>query len=456
MISIGILIVFICSFAAWIYSALFLLLSIENHRFWKSNFQFDEPDGDNFPRVCVMVPCKGTEPDMHRNLTSFMRQNHPNFQVLFVVESRDDPAVDLIQQVCAENHRTHSRLLIAGRAMNNGQKVHNLCRAVDSLSNEIDIYAFADCDAATGDLWLQWLVDCIGRNGVGARTGYRWMTPGDKRIPTFLACSANNVLASMMGRGGHHLIWGGSWAIHRSIFKSTGIRDAWEGVVSDDLAASRALRLARLKILFGPKCVCTTEVKHTWSSLFEFFRRQLLIARRYTPGYWTTALLTTTAVQTSFWGGIAVATQLFFTGQHVWATAFACSVAGLYGLSIARAAIRQKMDVATDKTHQYPTSAGTFDLLGGPVTGLFMLMSFIASSIGNVITWRGIHYHLGPAGTVRLLGRSIEAPWPVGSDPKNCETTSSVTDSAGEPVATRISNCSNRKTSTSSNRRNAA
>lgn len=416
MFSIGIQILIILSVAAWLYSAMFLLLTIENRRHWKGNLRFTTPPGDNYPRVCVMVPCKGIEARMKQNLASLLRQNHPNFQVLFVVESFRDPAVHLIRQVMAENPIAQSEILVAGKAINCGQKVHNLCRAIDSLEDEIDIYAFADCDAAAGNMWLRWLVDCIGREGVGARTGYRWMKPGNKKLPTLLACTANNALAAMMGRGGHHLIWGGSWAIHRSVFRATGIREAWEGVVSDDLVASRALRLAKLKILFAPQCLCLTTVEYTWTTLLEFFRRQLLITRCYSPTYWTAALLTTIAVQVAFWGGVAASVSAGLAENFSLSLAFACSAAGLYMISIIRAAIRQNMGRKIDSNWRASRSARNFDLVASPLTGIFVLTSFLSSCIGNTLTWRGNHYHLGQGGTARLLGRSLGTTWPVGSE----------------------------------------
>ena len=414
MISTTILMLIVVGMTSWLYAGLFLVLTIENRRYWKRSLQLKTPTGDNHPRVCVMVPCKGIDPDMKRNLGSFLQQDHPNFRVLFIVESGHDPAVHLIQQVIREHPFAEAKAMVAGPAINRGQKVHNLCQAVDSLEDEIDIYAFADCDAASGSTWLRWLVDCIGREGVGARTGYRWMKPGNKSLPTLLACTANNTLAAMMGRGGHHLIWGGSWAIHRSIFRATGIRQAWEGVVSDDLASSRALKLAKLKILFDPQCLCSTTVKYTWSSLFEFYRRQLLITRRHAPVYWTVGLLTTVAVQIAFWGGIAATVSANRADNLFWSALFGYTAIGLYLVSIIRAAIRQNMGRRADSMWRNEKAARYFDLFASPLTGLFVLAAFLSSCLGNTITWRGNHYHLGPGGAGRLLGKAIGSQWPVG------------------------------------------
>ena len=403
-----------------------------------------------------MVPCKGIEAGMEQNIRAFLQQDHPNFRVLFVVESGHDPAVQLIHRLMRENPTTQSQVIVAKQATNRGQKVHNLCVAVDSLTDDIDIYAFADCDAATGSHWLQWLVDCIGREGVGARTGYRWMKPGNRRLPTLLACTANNAIAAMMGRGGHHLIWGGSWAIHRSVFRATGIRQAWEGTVSDDLVASEALRLSNLKILFDPQCLCTTKVKYTWSSLFEFFRRQLLIARRYAPSYWTTTLITTIAIQVAFWGGIAAAVYANEAGNQFWSNVFQISVAGLYLASVVRAAIRQNMGRRIDPQWRREKTARNFDLFASPLTGLFMLTALVASCIGNTIRWRGNQYHIGQGGAVRLTGRSIGDVWPIGAEDSVHGSTSALRPADENPTTLPFSKHSNEQANVPPRRRDTA
>ena len=442
--------------AAWLYSASFLILALENRRFWKCTLRTKVPAGQNHPRVCVMVPCKGIEPGMEQNVRSFLQQDHPNFQVLFIVESGHDPAVKLIHQVMREHWTTSAKVLVAHQANNSGQKVHNLCFAVDSLTDDIDIYAFADCDAATGSNWLQWLVDCIGREGVGARTGYRWMKPGNRRLPTLLACTANNAIAAMMGRGGHHLIWGGSWAIHRSVFRSTGIRQAWDGSVSDDLVATTALKLSNLKIVFDPKCLSTTTVKYTWTSLFEFFRRQLLIARRYAPTYWATTLATTIAGQVAFWGGIVAAVYATAAGNQFWSNAFQISVIGLYTASVARAAIRQSMGRRIDRGWKRKKTARNFDLFAAPLTGLFMLSALIASCIGNTIRWRGYHYHIGQGGAVRLLGKSIGDTWPIAAISSGDSPMSAPSPSDQTPTTLPFHKTSDANVTTSQRRQDAA
>ena len=231
-----------CIVASWIYSIAFLTLVAENHRFWRVHQKKPVPVTHTYARANVIIPCKGMEHQLRENLTALMHQDHPNYEITFVVERATDPAVQLIRNLQKENRCIKTRLVVAGRTEDCGQKVHNLRRATESLPIDVDVLVFADSDANPKSTWLRWIVNRIGRENLGARTGYRWMIPKNKKVPTLLGCTINNALTSFLGRGKHYLVWGGSWAIHRNIFDAVGIREAWSGVLSDDLVASRALK----------------------------------------------------------------------------------------------------------------------------------------------------------------------------------------------------------------------
>ncbi len=398
---------------AWVYSIAFLALLVENHRFWKVHQKKPAPLAHTYARANIIIPCKGMEHQLRENLTAFMQQDHPNYEVTFVVERTDDTSVQLIRNVQKENRCVRSRLVVAGRTEQCGQKVHNLRCATAELSKEVDVLVFADSDASPKRTWLRWLVNSVGREGLGARTGYRWMVPKNKKLPTLLGCTINNALASFLGRGKHYLVWGGSWAIHRNVFDAVGIREAWSGVLSDDLVATRALRSSNLDVEFEPQCVCTSAVEFTWASLTEFLRRQLLISRRYAPFYWFASLVVTTVATVGFWGGLVAGIVAMAQGASWGYWAFGSSV-GLYLMGVARAAIRQNIGRSNCPNWRGYRRAKKFDLFAGPLTALVSNFMLLMSTLGNTVTWRGITYFVGRGGRVILVGRSLgDRPWPV-------------------------------------------
>lgn len=399
--------------ASWVYSIAFLTLVAENHRFWRVHQKKPVPSTHTYARANVIIPCKGMEHQLRENLTAFLHQDHPNYEVTFVVERATDPAVQLIRNLQKENRCIKTRLVIAGRTEDCGQKVHNLRRATEDLSIDVDVLVFADSDANPKNTWLRWIVNRVGRENLGARTGYRWMFPKNKKVPTLLGCTINNALTSFLGRGKHYLVWGGSWAIHRNIFDAVGIREAWSGVLSDDLVASRALKSANLEIEFEPQCVCTTVVEFNWATLTEFMRRQLLIGRRYSPMYWLASMAIVVTSQVGFWGGLIGGAFAISAGYSIgyWAL---LSSAGLYLLGVARAGIRQNIGRSNDHTWRSYRRARKFDMFCGPFTGLATAAMMMMSAFGNTISWRGIKYFVGRGGRVLLVGRKLETNhWPV-------------------------------------------
>ena len=293
-----------------------MVLFAENRRFWKSH-QRPAPQQAVYPRVNVIIPCKGLDFRLRENLLAILLQDHPNYEVSFVVERGDDAAVPLIRQLQSEHRCLKTQLIISGRASDRGQKVHNLLAATSTLNDDISILVFADSDAGPGTAWLRWLVSSIGRKNLGARTGYRWMVPQKNNLPTLLAVTINNACAAMLGRGKRNLVWGGSWAIHRRIFDAVGLEQAWSRSLSDDLVASRAIRNAGLEIEFEPQCVCTTPVLFGWKSLTEFMRRQFLITRIHAPIWWLMTLTTTIVTQTGFWSGLVGGIVLHAAGNPI-------------------------------------------------------------------------------------------------------------------------------------------
>ena len=393
---------------SWIYSAVFLALVAENQRFWKVHRDSTTPLAHTYARACIIIPCKGLEHKLRDNLTGFMRQDHPNYEIFFVVERGTDPAVKLIQNLQQENRCVQSRLIIAGRAENCGQKVHNIRQATKQLSHEIDVLVFADSDANPEKTWLRWLVNGVGRENLGARTGYRWMMPLKNNFPTLVVCTINNALASMLGRGKHYLVWGGSWAIHRKVFEAIGIREAWYGVLSDDLVASRAIQRANLEIEFEPQCVCSSRVSYTTSEMLEFLRRQFLIGRRHSPKYWYGALFLVAGSLIGFWASIALGVWGVATGSSLgfWGL---LSGSLLYLMGVLRAGIRQNIGKRTFHQWRQFRKARKFDMFAGPVTATMTLVSLIQSMFGNEIIWRGIRYFIGGGGRVLILGRAMPA-----------------------------------------------
>ncbi len=394
---------------AWIYHGLLTLATWENRRFAESRIHRSVPGVLPWQRVGLIVPCKGAELGLADNLACFLRQDHPNYEVTFVVESEDDDAYQVIDELMQQAKPGLARIVVARLSVATGQKIHNLQAAIRVQPKDVNVLAFADSDIRPDVDWLRGLVFGLSKSGVGAVSGYRWFAPENETVANHLLYSFNSAAAALYGPGGHFLVWGGSWAIRRDYFEEAGVVSAWNGTLSDDLVASRTLRIAKLKVVFEPRAMVASHVDVSLLRLAEFVRRQFLIGRRYAPRMWMTSWAALSISLAAFWGSLGLLCLRFLTGQGFSGWLFA-NVVGLYGIGVARSGLRQDMIRIYFPTRQVAlSSARRFDTWLSPLTGAVLWAGFAASCVGNSIVWRGVGYFIAAGGRVQLLGRRLSA-----------------------------------------------
>ncbi|HLA83567.1 MAG TPA: glycosyltransferase [Thermoguttaceae bacterium] len=364
-------------------------------------------------QAMVFVPCKGVDIGLEANLRRFFQQDYDDYEITFVVESPWDPACDVISRVMARYPDRVSHLVVAGRAVDCGQKVHNLHTAVRRiLSSRIELLAFADSDARPRREWLRVLLGRLNENGsgkVGAVTGYRWMTPIRPSLANHLLYSINCGVATLLGSRRRYPIWGGSWAIRRDTFEAVGMIDAWRGTLSDDLVATRVLRRHHLDVCFEPACMVASPTDGTLGDHLEFLRRQYVISRCYLPSLWWCGLAWS-SLHAAGW--VAMGTLLVWAvaAGSSWTPAAAVACLTLYGLGVIRAAMRQKLlDLYVPGGSRRMAGASRFDIWGGFLAGLINAATIVGSSVGCRIRWRNIAYRLKPGGQTEILDHR----WPL-------------------------------------------
>lgn len=82
-------------------------------------------NGD-LPSVTILKPVKGIDDNLEDNLSSFFELDYPDYEIIFGVDSEDDPAVPIIERAKKKYDRINSRLVIDGRKSGLNPKVNNL------------------------------------------------------------------------------------------------------------------------------------------------------------------------------------------------------------------------------------------------------------------------------------------------------------------------------------------
>src|SRR5678815_652164 len=227
------------------------------------------------PFVSVIAPGRGLEPGLIDNLRPLVAQDYPRYEVLFVFDALDDPAIKIVNELkCLADIAT--RTVIAGPATDSGQKAHNLRVAVNEVDPQSEVLVFVDTDARPAKDWLRKLVAPLADETLGASTGYRWFIPDRGGIASRLRGVWNASVASALGADtARNFCWGGSTAIRRTTFEKLNIRERWLGTVSDDFLVTRVLKEASLAIYFVPQCLVASLGDCNFRELLEFTTRQI-------------------------------------------------------------------------------------------------------------------------------------------------------------------------------------
>jgi cellulose synthase/poly-beta-1,6-N-acetylglucosamine synthase-like glycosyltransferase len=358
--------------------------------------QLAQSPADYRPFATVIVPCRGREEGLEENLAALFEQSYPAYEVLFVTDSEADPALEIIQKVIkTKSSPAVARVLIAGAAVDCGQKVHNLRTGVDQVGEPSEVLVFVDSDARPGGDWLRSLVAPLIDDGLGAATGYRWFVPVKGGFASQLRSVWNASIASALGANRKsNFCWGGSTAIRRESFAQLRVREQWQGSVSDDFTMTRVLGEAKLPIHFVPACLVASPGDCDLAELLEFSNRQLKITRAYAARLWRPVLVGSALFCLVFFGGI-----FLVAARALFGLSFAIPLALLviiFLLGSAKASVRfRAVTMALPGEYSNWRRDLVAQMLLCPLASLLYLLNALAATFSRQITWRGITYELG-------------------------------------------------------------
>ena len=377
-------------------------------RYLQAELRNDYPEFTPF--VSVFVPCRGLDEGLRENIDALFTQDYPSFEIVFVTDRRDDPALRIIDKARRSfpgDSGPTMQVVIAGPATDSGQKVHNLRVAVSQADRQSEVFVFVDTDARPSAHWLRSLVAPLRDQSIGAATGYRWFVPVKGGLASYLRAVWNSSIASALGAAEKkNFCWGGSTAIRRATFHNCSVIEYWRGTVSDDFALTRCLHEADLRIKFIPQCLTPSFEDCGWRELVEFTNRQMKITRAYAAHLWKGVLFGSAIFVLVFFGGIALVFVRALLGLS-FATPLLILLI-IFAMGAMKAHLRLRA-VALAINDQRVRSIGTTlaHLFLWPFASLLYLCNALSAAFSRRITWRGISYELKSAGeTVIIRGES--------------------------------------------------
>ena len=95
------------------------------------------PLESQLPPVSILKPLKGVDPEIWESFCSHCEQDYPEFQLIFGVSDRGDPAIEVVRQLQAKYPNLPIELMVCGRVLGANIKVSNLAQMLPAARHEL-------------------------------------------------------------------------------------------------------------------------------------------------------------------------------------------------------------------------------------------------------------------------------------------------------------------------------
>ena len=236
------------------------------------------------PEAMVVLCLRGGDPFLSKCVRGLLTQDYPNYQVRFLVDHADDPAMPIIKNTLTDIAFNNYRVeVLASPLPNCSLKCSSLVQAIEGVPESIEIIALLDADTIPHSTWLRELATALVPMNVGAATGNRWYMPTH--------CSQGSITryawnaAAIVQMYWYDIAWGGTLAIKLDSIRRSGILDRWRNAYCEDTMVRRQLSTIGEKVVFVPTLMMINREDCTVASFHSWVKRQLLAARLYHP-FW--------------------------------------------------------------------------------------------------------------------------------------------------------------------------
>lgn len=397
---------FLLGFFAWAGLVLMLLglaSVLEGRRYARRRRDQFPPEISRESKAVILIPCRGLAFNFRQHCQTLLEQDHPNFELLFVVENEQDEAIGTIRNLMQEYRMTRMGLVFSGPAEDCSQKVHQLRVGLKHLPNNAKVVAFIDSDLQVKAHWLRWLCGRLEEPGVAAATGAVWAVPRKQSLVNNLHCSISNSVASLYGPKFAPGLWG-SWAIRVDRLEESRVAQVWNTAFSETWAAQAALFLNGEQIRFEPRSIGVRTVQTDWRALRQALVRWFKSHQPCFPTASRLLLLAGLMMQAGFWFAISKGV-MSFTTQPFNSFVYLALAGAIYGTSVLTGLVRGQLGKLYAADSRFNRMARRWDCWAWPINSALIVIGNLASRMVNRVRWQDLVYRLDGLGRLSLVGR---------------------------------------------------
>ena len=329
------------------------------------------------PPISNLKPVRGLDPDAYENFASFCQQDYPEYEIIFCVDSSDDPVMPVIKKLQHDFPDRQIRVLFGSGRKATNDKVAKLARLAQEARYEHLVISDSDARVKRDYLWS--LISPLADVSVGAVTCF-YVSTGEKTpidslqsIGMVSDFYAGLLVARQLD--GVKFALGPTIATTRAHLAKFGGYSAIENKPADDLLVGRLIAETGYEVRLLPYTIETVADYQSLRELLSKRIRWLVVMRNMRPWGHLGLIFT----QGLLWCFIAVAVRPTWSiGLGFYSTYIAFRIAitwmiGVWGLK--RAAFLKTMPLI---------------IVWDALASLLWLTSFLRSTIH----WRGSRYHI--------------------------------------------------------------
>ncbi len=357
-------------------SVYYLLALYSAARFFRVSRRENVRNTDFLPPVSCLKPIKGLDEGAYENYASFCRQDYPEYEIVFCLDS-NDPAVPVIEKLIRDFPERRIRMLFGSGRVAINDKVARMTR----LTNEAqyDIFSITDGDVRVGPDYLRAVAAAFRDPNVGAATCLYISTTEENFVESLQSISmTSDFFAGILVAwqlDGVKFTLGQSILATRKAIESFGGYPVLENRPGDDLYTGRLIAEHGFDTKLLPYVV---QVVPDYGSLRDLIHKRLR---------WITGMRLMRP-----WGHFG----LLFTWGLPWAL-FAVAVHPAVGIAAAYVGTYLAMRVAMTWLIGVPImkQAGIWKRMAlVPVWDALAFALWLASFGRKTLRWRGIDYYV--------------------------------------------------------------
>jgi hypothetical protein len=363
-------------------------------------------DGTFTPKAAVVLCLRGMDPFLEKCLRAVLRLDYPAYDVKIVVDRREDPAWEVVEQIVAECPAAGVDLQpLSDRRDTCSLKCSSLLQAIGGLDESYEVVALLDADTIPHPGWLRELVAPLADERVGAASGNRWYMPAQVSWAALVRYLWNaGAVVQMYWYG---IPWGGALAIKTRAWRQARLAERWAKAFCEDTMLYQAMRTAGLRVAFVPSLIMINREGGDLGGFFRWVSRQLLTARLYHPR-WSLVLLH--GIGTSLAMAAAAGGLLACLAAGAWrAAAWLAAGVVLYQAAMPLLVLSMELCVrriarARGEPARWLTPTGAIRLCPSLVlTQIVYAAALVRAVFVRSVRWRGVSYRVDGPWNIRLL-----------------------------------------------------